>query len=368
MLMLLVRRALLGCLVLPAAAQTPALPYPSPQLGDYALPNFRFASGETLPALKLHYTTLGQPRRDKSGRVTNAVLIMHGTTGAGGAFLNAQFAGHLFGAGQPLDATRYYLILPDAIGHGQSSKPSDGQRMQFPKYTYDDMVRANYQLLTEKLGVNHLRLVMGTSMGGMETWVWGYQYPDFMDALLPLASLPVEIAGRNRMLRKMAIDMIELDPAWQQGQYTTEPRVGLAGAASSLIMMTSSPKQMQRQAPTRALAEAALARTEANLYKTLDANDFIYQFDASRDYNPAPRLGSIKAPLFAINSADDQVNPPELGILEVEIKKVPRGRYILLPISDLTTGHGTHSNPAIWGSYLQELLQLSELPTHPATN
>jgi homoserine O-acetyltransferase len=356
---------LLGGLAGPAVGQVPTRSYPTPQTGDYSLPNFRFASGETLPALRRHYTTLGQPRRDKSGRVTNAVLIMHGTTGAGGAFLNEQFAGHLFGPGQLLDATKYYIILPDAVGHGQSSKPSDGLRMQFPKYTYDDMVAADYQLLTEKLGVNHLRLVMGTSMGGMETWVWGYQHPDFMDALAPLASLPVEIAGRNRMLRKMAIDMIEMDPAWQQGQYTTEPRVGLAGAASSLIMMTSSPKQMQRQAPTRALAEAALAKTEANLYKSLDANDFIYQFDASRDYNPAPHLAKIQAPLFAINSADDQVNPPELGILEVEIKKVPRGRYILLPISDLTTGHGTHSNPAVWGSYLQELLRLSE-PAPPA--
>jgi homoserine O-acetyltransferase len=203
---------------------------------------------------------------------------------------------------------------------------------------------------------------MGTSMGGMETWVWGYKYPDYMDALLPLASLPVEIGGRNRMLRKMAIDMIEMDPAWQGGNYTTEPKVGLAGAASSLIFMTSSPKQMQKLAPTRAQAEAALAQTESRLYSSLDANDFIYQFDASRDYNPAPHLAAIKAPLFAINSADDQVNPPELGILDTEIKKVPHGRYILLPITDLTTGHGTHSNPSIWGSYLLELLALTEKP------
>jgi homoserine O-acetyltransferase len=201
---------------------------------------------------------------------------------------------------------------------------------------------------------------MGTSMGGMETWVWGYKHPDYMDALLPLASLPVEIAGRNRMLRKMAIDMIEMDPAWQGGNYTTEPKVGLTGAASSLIFMTSSPKQMQKLAPTRELAEAALAKTEARLYSTLDANDFIYQFDASRDYNPAPHLAAIKAPLLAINSADDQVNPPELGIMEAEIKRVAKGRYVLLPITDLTTGHGTHSNPAIWGSYLQELLAQTE--------
>lgn len=355
------RLTLLLCswLLVPLAGRAQAA-YPTPMEGDYALPNFRFVSGETLPVLTQHYTTVGQPRRDKRGRVVNAVLIMHGTTGAGTSFLSDLFAGHLFGPGQALDAAKYYVILPDAIGHGKSSKPSSGLRMKFPQYTYDDMVVANYRLLTEKLGVGHARLVMGTSMGGMETWVWGYKYPDFMDALLPLASLPVEIAGRNRMLRKMAIDMIELDPAWQGGNYTTEPRVGLTGAASSLIFMTSSPKQMQKLAPTRAQAEAALAKTEASLYKSLDANDFIYQFDASRDYNPAPHLAAIKAPLFAINSADDQVNPPELGIMDTEIKKVVKGRYILLPITDLTTGHGTHSNPAIWGPYLEELLKLTE--------
>jgi homoserine O-acetyltransferase len=336
--------------------------YPTPVEEDFGLTNFRFASGESLPTLNQHYTTVGQPRRDKAGHILNAVLIMHGTTGAGTSFLSELFAGHLFGPGQPLDAARYYIILPDAIGHGKSSKPSNGLHMQFPKYTYDDMVVANYRLLTEKLNVGHLRLVMGTSMGGMETWVWGFKYPDYMDALLPLASLPVEIGGRNRMLRKMAIDMIEMDPAWQGGNYTTEPKVGLAGAASSLIFMSSSPKQMQKLAPTRVQAEAALAQTEARLYSSLDANDFIYQFDASRDYNPAPHLAAIKAPLFAINSADDQVNPPELGIMEVEIKKVPHGRYILLPITDLTTGHGTHSNPSIWGSYLVELLALTEKP------
>ena len=349
-------------LLLPGVSKAQAQ-YPVPATGDFAMPKFRFDSGETLPVLNLHYTTVGQPRRDKTGKTVNAVLIMHGTTGAGSNFLTEQFAGHLFGPGQLLDAARYYLILPDAIGHGQSSKPSNGLRMQFPKYTYDDMVTANYRLLTEKLGVGHARLIMGTSMGGMETWVWGYKYPDFMDALLPLASLPVEIGGRNRMLRKMAIDLIELDPAWQGGNYTTQPKVGLTGAESSLIFMTSSPKQMQKLAPTRALAEAVLAKTEARALSSYDANDFIYQFDASRDYNPAPHLAAIKAPLFAINSADDQVNPPELGILDTEIKRVAKGHYILLPITDLTTGHGTHSNPAIWGSYLAELLRLSEKPT-----
>lgn len=350
----------LACWLLFAGSGQAQSTYPTPAEGDFVLPNFRFASGETLPTLNVHYNTVGQPRKDASGHVLNAVLIMHGTTGAGTNFLSEQFAGHLFGPGQLLDAANYYIILPDAIGHGKSSKPSNGLRMQFPKYTYDDMVVANYRLLTEQLGVAHARLVMGTSMGGMETWVWGYKYPDFMDALLPLASLPVEIAGRNRMLRKMAIDLIEMDPAWQGGAYTTEPKTGLTGAVSSLIFMTSSPRQMQKAAPTRELAEAALAKTEARFFASLDANDMIYQFDASRDYNPAPHLAAIKAPLFAINSADDQVNPPELGILETEIKRVAHGRYILLPITDLTTGHGTHSSPAIWGSYLQELLALTE--------
>ncbi|GAB3289615.1 alpha/beta fold hydrolase [Hymenobacter humi] len=327
------------------------------------LPKFRFESGETLPALNVHYTTVGQPRKDKAGHVVNAVVIMHGTTGAGNNFLSEQFAGRLFGPGQLLDAAKYYIILPDAIGHGKSSRPSHGLRMQFPKYTYDDMVVADYRLLTEKLGVAHARLIMGTSMGGMETWVWGYKYPDFMDALMPLASLPVEIAGRNRMLRKMAIDLIKMDPEWKGGAYTAQPKTGLTGAISSLIFMTSSPWQMQKAAPTRELAEAALAKIQTRFFSSLDANDMIYQFDASRDYNPAPHLAAIKAPLFAINSADDQVNPPELGIMETEIKKVPKGRYILLPITDLTTGHGTHSNPAIWGSYLQELLALTEKET-----
>ena len=334
--------------------------YPAPVAGDFVLPKFRFESGETLPALNVHYTTVGQPRKDKAGHVVNAVVIMHGTTGAGNNFLSEQFAGRLFGPGQLLDAAKYYIILPDAIGHGKSSRPSHGLRMQFPKYTYDDMVVADYRLLTEKLGVAHARLIMGTSMGGMETWVWGYKYPDFMDALMPLASLPVEIAGRNRMLRKMAIDLIKMDPEWKGGAYIAQPKTGLMGAISSLIFMTSSPKQMQKAAPTRELAEAALAKIQTRFFSSLDANDMIYQFDASRDYNPAPHLGAIKAPLFAINSADDQVNPPELGIMETEIKKVPKGRYILLPITDLTVGHGTHSNPAIWGSYLQELLALTD--------
>jgi homoserine O-acetyltransferase len=333
--------------------------YPDPVEGDYVVKNFQFESKESLPELNLHYRTLGKPQQGKDGQVNNAVLIIHGTTGSSDNFINARFAGYLFGPGQLLDAAKYYIILTDGIGHGKSSRPSDGLHMKFPKYTYNDMVKAQYMLLTEHLGVKHLRLVMGTSMGAMHTWVWGYTYPDFMDALMPLASLPVEIAGRNRMMRKMAIDLIEMDPEWKGGEYTTEPKVGLTGAISSLIFMGSSPLQMQKSGPTREKAEAALANTEARYLASMDANNVIYAFDASRYYNPEPYLSKIKAPLFAINSADDEVNPPELGILEEDIKKVARGRYILLPITNETGGHGTHSNPAIWGNYLKELLDIS---------
>lgn len=327
--------------------------------GDYRISNFGFENGETLPVLVLHYTTLGHPLQDRDGRTLNAVLIMHGTAGDGHQFLSAQFSGGLFGAGQLLDTAKYYIILPDAIGHGRSSKPSDGMHMRFPKYTYNDMVTAQYRLLTECLGVNHLRLVMGTSMGGMHTWVWGYTYPDFMDALMPLASLPVAVAGRNRIMRKMAIDMVEMDPAWGEGEYSTEPATGLHGAISSLIFMVSSPLQWQRHAPSREQADSMLMAMEKRYFTTLDANDLIYQLDASRNYDPSPHLAQIKVPLYAVNSADDQVNPPELGILDQEIRKLPKGKYILLPITDKTTGHGTHSNPAIWGDHLRELLSVS---------
>lgn len=331
----------------------------APVEGDCTLKDFRFQSGETLPALRLHYTTLGTPAREPGGKVRNAVLILHGTSGDGKAFLREQFAGQLFGPGQLLDAATHYIILPDNIGHGKSSRPSDGPHMRFPKYTYDDMVRAQHDLLTECLKVDHLRLVMGTSMGGMHTWVWGYTYPDFMDALMPLASLPVEIAGRNRMLRKMGIDAIMTDPEWKSGEYTAQPR-GLVGAIDVLIFMVSSPLQMQKDAPTREKAEAMLDALVQRYKTLLDANDLIYQFDSSRNYNPYPHLGEIKAPLYTVNSADDQVNPPELGILDEAIHRVPHGRYILLPITAETRGHGTHSLPAVWGKYLAELLAASE--------
>jgi homoserine O-acetyltransferase len=350
--------AVLACLWSPALFAQP--PRPAPVEGSCVLRDFRFDDGEVLPELRMHYTTLGTPVRDAGGVVRNAVLILHGTSGDGQGFLREQFAGQLFGPGQLLDAATHFIVLPDGIGHGKSSRPSDGLHMRFPKYGYGDMVRAQHQLLTECLKVDHLRLVMGTSMGGMHTWVWGSAYPDFMDALMPLASLPVEIAGRNRMMRKMAIDSITTDPEWKNGDYTTQPR-GLVAAIHVMVFMVSSPLQWQKEAPTREKAEALLASLIQRYASTLDANDLVYQFDASRDYNPLPHLADIRAPLYAINSADDQVNPPELGILDEAIHKVPRGRYILLPITPETRGHGTHSLPAIWGKYLGELLAASEV-------
>ena len=332
--------------------------YPAPERGFFTIKDFQFDSGETLGELRQSYLTIGKSKRGADGKINNAVLIMHGTTGQAAGFLSDRFAGHLFGEGQLLDANEYFIILTDAVGHGQSSRPSDGLRMKFPKYTYDDMVRAQHQLMTEHLGIERLRLVMGTSMGGMMSWVWGYTYPDFMDALMPLASLPVEIAGRNRMQRKMMMDAIRYDPAWNDGEYDSQP-IGLKSATHALIFMISSPLQWQKDAPTRETSEAMLERLVNRFYNNLDANDVIYQFDASRYYNPQPHLGKIKAPLIAINSADDQVNPPELGILEAEIANVKNGRAIVLPITDKTRGHGTHSIPAIWGDHLKDLLEQS---------
>jgi homoserine O-acetyltransferase len=341
-----------------AAPAADAATYPAPAEGDYTIPNFRFTSGETLPELRLHYRTLGTIHKDKKGHVDNAVLIMHGTGGAGTQFLNDRFGGELFGAGQPLDAAKFFIVLRDGIGHGKSSKPSDGLRMKFPHYTYDDMVRADYLLLTQKLGVDHLRLVMGTSMGGMHSWVWGETYPDFMDALMPLASLPVQIAGRNRMLRKMFMDAIRNDPEWNNGEYTKQPR-GLVDALHILLIMGSSPLQWQKEAPDRDSADRFVDEHIAKYMQEDDANDFLYQFDASRDYNPQPMLATIKAPLLAVNSADDQINPPELGILEREIRNVPHGRAAVIPISDATHGHGTHTWAAVWKDQLVELLRES---------
>jgi len=333
--------------------------YPTPAEGIYAVENFTFENGEKLPLMNLHYYTIGTPRKGADGKVMNAVLIMHGTTASATGFLGKQFAGQLFGPGQLLDAGKYFIILPDAIGHGKSSRPSDSLHMHFPAYTYNDMVTAEYILLTKHLGVNHLRLILGTSMGAMHTWVWGYAYPDFMDAMMPLACQPAPIVGRNRMMRKMAIDLIKMDPAWQGGEYKSQPTLGLTGALSSFFFMNSSPLQLQLSASTRENADSLVVRMRRASLSSLDANDVIYALEASRYYNPSPYLSKIKAPVFAVNSADDEINPPELGVMEREIKKVKKGRYILLPVTDKTVGHGTNSLPVVWGEYLKELLEIS---------
>ena len=332
-------------------------------VGDHIVRNFKFASGETLPELRLHYRTLGQPRRDASGVVRNAVLIMHGTTGSGAQFLSPVFTNELYGAGQPLDTTKHYIILPDGIGHGLSSRPSEGLHAKFPHYNYDDMVDADHRLLTEKLGITHLRLVMGTSMGGMHSWVWAERYPDFMDGAVPLASVPTQIAGRNRMIRRMAMDDITQDPQYKHGEYTTTPP-GLRAALQLLYVMSSAPLVQHREAPTRDSADAVINRYLDGRMRSVDANDFLYAFDASRDYDPEPMLSRIKAPLLAINSADDQVNPPELGIIERLITKVPNARFVMLPITPATRGHGTHTVAAVWKAPFASFLD--SLPKLPA--
>jgi homoserine O-acetyltransferase/O-succinyltransferase len=327
--------------------------------GNFVANNFQFRSGESLPELRLHYTTLGKPARDAQGRVTNAVLILHGTGGSGHQFPSPIFAGELFGPGQLLDASRYYIILPDGIGHGKSSKPSDGLHAHFPQYDYDDMIAAHHLLLTEGLGVNHLRLVMGTSMGCMHSFVWGETYPDFMDALMPLACLPVQIGGRNRVWRKMVMDAIRNDPEWKGGEYSAEPQQALRTALDLLLVAGSAPLYMQKTLGTRDAADKYLDDYFKVRFAALDANDLLYQVNASRNYDPSPQLEKITAPVMSINSADDFINPPELGIAEREIKKVRNGRFVLLPISDETRGHGTHTRAAVWKQYLAELLQRS---------
>ena len=323
--------------------------------GDYELHDFHFHSGETLSKVKLHYRTLGTPQRDQNALVTNAVLILHGTGGSGQQFLTAQFAGVLLGPGQLLDAARYFIILPDGIGHGNSSKPSDGMHGRFPHYDYDDMVAAQYAVVTQALGVNHLLLAIGTSMGCMHAWIWGERYPEFMDGLVPLACQPVEIAGRNRVMRKMIMDSITTDPEWKNGDYREQPR-GLRSAVYISLLMGSIPLQWQKDHPTRRQADAFLDDQLKRRLATTDANDVLYGVDASRDYNPDPDLEKIQARVLFINSADDQINPPELGIAEREIKRVKHGKFVLLPLTDESRGHGTHSLPAIWQEYLAELL------------
>ena len=357
---------LLGCaLGLTAHAQTgtsaeqKVMKVLHPVAGDYLVKNFRFQSGETLPALKLHYQTLGTPRRGPDGRVANAVLILHGTGGSGNQFLVPRYAGELFGPGQPLDVSKYFIVLPDDIGHGQSSKPSDGLRARFPHYDYADMVRAEHALIVDGLKIDHLRLVTGTSMGCMHAFMWGEDYPDFVDALMPLACLPVPIGGRNRMWRQMLMNAIREDPQWKGGMYAVEPLEGLRTAVDMLLIAGSAPIVLQKDYPSGRSMQEYLARELPRIIGQLDANDLLYQVASSRDYDPSARLGAIRARVLWVNSQDDFINPPYLGIAQREVKKMPHARYVLIPASDATHGHGTHTWAAIWKSYLVELLAAS---------
>jgi homoserine O-acetyltransferase/O-succinyltransferase len=333
--------------------------WPEPQEGDFAVHDFHFRSGETLPEVRIHYYTLGKAVKDAQGRTTNAVLILHGTGGSGNGLLRPIFAGVLFGPGQLLDATKYFIILPDNVGHGKSSKPSDGLHAHFPQYEYADMIALQNELVEKGLGLNHLRLILGTSMGCMHSWLWAETYADFMDALMPLACLPVQIAGRNRIWRKMVIDGIREDPEWKGGEYTSEPRAGLQISADFLLIAGSAPLHMQEDLPTRDAADKFLDDSMKRMTANLDANDFLYAVNSSRNYDPSAKLEAIQAAVMYINSADDFINPPELGIAEREIKRVKNGRFILLPASEQTHGHGTHTWAAVWQQYLKELLERS---------
>jgi len=356
------RNATAAVMVALFAGAACAADFPTSVEGDAVLKDFVFHTKETMD-LRIHYRTLGKPERDAAGKCVNAVMIVHGTTGSGSQFVGTGspkhiFAGELFGKGQPLDAEKFFIVLPDAIGHGKSSKPSDGMHAKFPRYNYYDMIAAQHRLLTEVLKVDHLRLMTGTSMGGMHTWLWGQEYPDFMDALLPLASLPTQISGRNRLWRNMASEAIRTDPEWLDGEYKNQPR-GLRMACEMLQLFGSSAVNRYKQAPTGKQADVLFEREVNATFSRSDANDLLYQVESSRDYDPGRGLENIKAPLLAINFADDLINPPELGITEREIKRVKLGRAIMIPASDVTVGHGTHTKAAIWKEHLAKFLKES---------
>ncbi len=354
----LARGALVLAALAPVAGAHAAGPWPTRD-GDYIVREFRFQSGESLPELRIHYTTLGAPVRDAQGRVTNAVLVLHGTGGDGRQFLRPQFADELYGPGQPLDIRHFFVILPDGIGHGQSSRPSEALHAHFPAYDYDDMVAAQYALLTGGLKVEHLRLLMGTSMGCMHAFVWGEAHPGFMDALMPLACLPVPVAGRNRMWRRMLIEAIRQDPEWKGGEYSSEPRAALRTSADLLTLVGAAPLPLQAAAPTREAADSRTDEAVTALLASLDANNLLYAVSASRNYDPSAHLEDIVAPMTWINSADDFINPPELGIAEGEAKRLKHGRFILIPAGLQTHGHGTHTWAAIWKAQLVALLERS---------
>lgn len=345
------RRLLAGLALACAALTATAADYPAPKEGSWIARDFRFSTGEVMPELRLAYTTLGNPAGEP-------VLVLHGTTGSAGSMLNPAFAGELFGAGQPLDATRYFIILPDAIGHGKSSKPSDGLRARFPRYNYDDMVVAQHRLVTEHLGIKRLRLVIGNSMGGMHTWLWGVKYPEAMDALVPMACQPTEMAGRNWMTRRMLIDAIRNDPDYADGNYTTQPKAMRYANVFFGITTIGGTLAYQKLAPNREAADKLVAQRMSAPFNA-DANDFVYQWDSSRDYNASPGLDRITAPLLAINAADDERNPPELGIMERELKRVKNGKLLMIPASEETRGHGTTGMAKFWKAQLQEFMQAS---------
>ena len=352
---------LLALLLLPSAAvaKQPPTHWPT-QSGSYDIPNFRFGTGETLPTLHLHYLTLGTPHRNPAGHTDNAVLLLHGTGGDASSLLNPVFSDVLFGPGQPLDITRYFLILPDDIGHGQSSKPSDGLHARFPAYDYDDMVRSQQIMLAEGLHIDHLRLILGTSMGCMQAFVWGETYPGYTDALAPFACLPVPLAGRNREWRYMSVSAIKADPAWLGGEYKSEPVQGLRTAADLTLLAGGAPLQLQKNYPTRQAVETYVDTAIARGIANVDANNAIFYLNASRNYNPEPNLETITVPVLWINSADDFINPPELGIAQRLVTRMPNARFILLPISDATRGHGSHTVASLWKDDLIELLARSE--------
>jgi len=343
-------------LTLALAALTARADYPAPQEGSWVVRDFRFHTGEALPELRLHYRTVGDPKGEP-------VVVLHGTTQSGAAMLNPGFAGELFGPGQPLDARRYYVILPDSVGHGRSSKPSDGLRTRFPRYNYDDMVDAHHRLLTEHLRVHRARLVIGNSMGGMQTWIWAQKYPGFMEVAVPMASLPTEMASRNWMTRRLIIDSIRNDPEWMNGNYTRQPRSAQFASVFFGIATSGGNQGLHKAAPTREKADQLLdARLKAPF--PADANDVLYQWDSSRDYNPSAGLERIQATLLAINSADDERNPPEVGVLEREIRRVKNGRVLLVPGSEETAGHGTTARAKYWKKELAELLQSAPRRSH----
>jgi homoserine O-acetyltransferase len=355
----MIRIALLALALCAAALPIAAQPAAGVREADVSIADFRFRSGETLRALRIHYRTLGEPRRDGAGRIVNAVLILHGTGGTGAQFLRPQFAGELFGPGQPLDVARWFVILPDDIGHGGSSKPSDGAHMRFPRYDYADMVDAEHALVTRGLGVERLRLLMGTSMGCMHAFMWAETWPNAVAAAMPMACLPAPIAGRNRLWRKMVIAAIEADPQWRGGDYASEPAAGVREAEDMLAIAGAAPHQMHKALATNADVDAYIEGPLAQARGALDANDLIYQLDASRDYDPSAGLERIAAPVMWINSADDFINPPELGLAERLAPRIARGRFVLLPVSPLTHGHGTHTWAAAWKDHLAELLASS---------